>query len=273
MLSSDPAPQNDDLVLAHHDYGDGPPLLLLHNAYHSHKSWRPQLKAFSDGFRVITVDLPGHGASRGVGGPLQLANMAARVLALMEHLALERALLLGDGLGGLVAQVMAAAYPEQVNGVVLVNAPHQPPAAAQIGWLDTLRARAQLRGLRLPPGVDPLTAWDAGLRRSVPRPLADFLRESLADFPADSPYTQALSQLLRGYDLSAALPDIQCLTLVLVGEHLPQVHGLARATQEAVRGAFYGVVLGAGAVPHWENPTLFTGITREFLSGAADLSA
>ncbi len=273
MPDLDATSHNASGVLAHHDYGDGPPLLLLHNAYHSHKSWRPQINAYSDGFRVITVDLPGHGASRGGGGPLSLANMAARVLALMEHLALERALLMGDGLGGLVAQVMAAAYPDQVNGIVLVNAPHQSLATAQVGWLDALRARAQVRGLRLPPGVDSLTAWDAGLRRSAPRPLADFLRESLVDFPANSPYTQALGHLMRSYDLSAALPDIQCLTLVLVGEHHTQVHRLARATQEAVRGAFYGVVLGAGAVPHWENAPLFTGITREFLNGAADLSA
>jgi pimeloyl-ACP methyl ester carboxylesterase len=87
--------------------------------------WREQLDYFADlDYRVVSLDLPGHGAS-GVGrGTWQVADLGADVKAVVEELGLERVVLIGHSMGGPVALYAAQLMPEKVLGIVCIDTLH-----------------------------------------------------------------------------------------------------------------------------------------------------
>lgn len=97
---------------------DRPALLVIHGAGGSRLSW-PRSIRFIEGWRVLTVDLPGHGRSEGAGRS-SAAEYAADLLALLEALRLERVIAVGHSLGGAIALQMALDKPEAVAGLVLI---------------------------------------------------------------------------------------------------------------------------------------------------------
>ncbi len=80
--------------------GEGPLLILLHGLGGSHLDWQLQQQAFCDDYRVICVDLRGHGRSDKTSGPYSIEQMSQDILTLIEHLACEPVHLLGLSLGG-----------------------------------------------------------------------------------------------------------------------------------------------------------------------------
>jgi pimeloyl-ACP methyl ester carboxylesterase len=106
---------------------DAPVLLLLHGSNASLFTWEPWSKALSDHFRVVSVDLPGHGLT----GPTAnhdytQAGMANFVLALADKLGLKRFALAGNSMGGGVAARFAEEHPERVAALILVDAAGMP---------------------------------------------------------------------------------------------------------------------------------------------------
>ncbi len=103
--------------------GEGPPLVLLHGLGSTgHAAWRiPGLAdAFAPHFTVVLPDLRGHGRSEAfTDEELYGADMAADVIALMDHLGLERVQLAGYSMGGLLAQHLLVAYPERFTSVAI----------------------------------------------------------------------------------------------------------------------------------------------------------
>ncbi|HXG03458.1 MAG TPA: alpha/beta fold hydrolase, partial [Candidatus Binatia bacterium] len=98
-----------------------PALVLLHGLGSSSADWLFQVPVFAARYRVLAVDLPGHGRSE-ARGRLSVEGMAAAVGALLRDLGEGPAHLLGLSLGGCVALALAAAQPERVRSLVLVNA-------------------------------------------------------------------------------------------------------------------------------------------------------
>lgn len=96
---------------------DGWPILLIHGSVVSKESWLPQLAALSDRFRVIAVDLPGHGGLASI--PFSFGS-AVKVLAdvVRQETGLP-VLAVGLSLGGYVAVEFAAAYPDLVRGLII----------------------------------------------------------------------------------------------------------------------------------------------------------
>ncbi len=95
-------------------------LLLVHGAGGSHLSWRRQVEGISDKFRIIAVDLPGHGQSEG-GGEATVSGYVRYVVGLMESLGLRNVILGGHSMGGAVALEIALRAPARVGGLLLVG--------------------------------------------------------------------------------------------------------------------------------------------------------
>ena len=96
---------------------DAFPIVLVHGVSWTRKMWMPQLEALSDEFRVIALDLPGHGALR-----KQQFQLKAAVQAVMESLRQQthdHALIVGLSLGGYVAMACAHEHPQEIAGLVL----------------------------------------------------------------------------------------------------------------------------------------------------------
>lgn len=110
---------------------DAPPLVLCHGWPEIAFSWRHQIKALGDaGIRVIAPDQRGYGATSRP-EPVEdydLEHLTGDLVALLDHLKIEKAIFVGHDWGGFVVWQMAMRHPSRVAGVVGVNTPHFPRA-------------------------------------------------------------------------------------------------------------------------------------------------
>jgi pimeloyl-ACP methyl ester carboxylesterase len=111
------------LDLYYEEHGSGEPLILLHGGIHAGEMFGAILPQLAAGRRVITVDLQAHGHTADIDRPLRAEHMADDVAALIEHLGLERADVMGYSLGGEVALRTAIQYPARVHRLILVSIP------------------------------------------------------------------------------------------------------------------------------------------------------
>jgi pimeloyl-ACP methyl ester carboxylesterase len=140
--------------------GDGPPVLLVHGwMFPSDLNWAqtygPLQRA---GYRVLAMDLRGHGRGLRSSAPFRLADCADDAAGVLTALGVAPALVVGYSMGGPVAQLLARRHPERVAGIVL--------CATALDWSDP-RTKAFWRamgGLRLLLGAFPTGAWKAGMR-------------------------------------------------------------------------------------------------------------
>jgi len=117
------------LNLYYEIHGDGEPLILLHGGVGASEAFGPNLAEFAKTRRVIAVHLQSHGRTRDIDRPLRSELMADDVAALVAHLGLERADVLGYSMGGGVALQTAIRHPEAVRKLVVVSAPMRRDAA------------------------------------------------------------------------------------------------------------------------------------------------
>jgi len=107
--------------------GSGPAVLLLHGFGASAIwQWHPQISALAPGHRVIVPDLLWFGGSASSERDFGLAHQVRAVEGVLEHLGIEQTDVVGISYGGLVAWALAAARPEQVRRLVLLDSPGPP---------------------------------------------------------------------------------------------------------------------------------------------------
>lgn len=93
------------------------PIVLVHGAAWTRNMWLPQIEALSDEFRVLAIDLPGHGTL--CKQPFQLATASQFIIDSLKEQTQERALIVGLSLGGYVAMACAHEHPQNISGLVL----------------------------------------------------------------------------------------------------------------------------------------------------------
>ncbi len=142
-------------------HGTGKPLILLHGGVGGIEMFGPNLPELAKTQRVIAVDLQAHGRTADIDRPLRFELMAEDIAALLKHLGIETADIMGYSLGGGVALQTAIRHPEVVRKLVIVSA-----AFKREGWYpEVLASMAQMgaaaaEGMKqsplynLYPGVD-----------------------------------------------------------------------------------------------------------------------
>jgi len=110
----------DGLRLAYDDKGQGTPLLCLPGLTRNMDDFEPVVDAFADKARIIRLDFRGRGGSD-YGDPMTytIPQEAQDTLALLDHLGLEQAAILGTSRGGLVAMAIAGTVPGRLSGAIL----------------------------------------------------------------------------------------------------------------------------------------------------------
>lgn len=137
---------------------DAPPLVLLHGSNASLFTWEPWSKALSDHFRVVSLDLPGHGLTGAVPNhDYSTKGMARFVAEFADKIGLKKFALAGNSMGGAVAARFAETYPGRVSALILVDAGGMPgkmgdriPLAFQLlrqPWLQSVMAHANPKPL------------------------------------------------------------------------------------------------------------------------------
>jgi pimeloyl-ACP methyl ester carboxylesterase len=133
----------DGVRLACRDWGEPgqQPIVLLHGLAGHAGEWDVPARRLSDSYRVVAVDQRGHGASERHPRDVSRAAYVADVIAVVDQLALQRPVLVGQSLGGHTAMLTAAAHPGLVRALVLVEAgaggPHPNGPVDIGGWLDS----------------------------------------------------------------------------------------------------------------------------------------
>jgi pimeloyl-ACP methyl ester carboxylesterase len=109
------------ITLAYGDRGKGLPLVLIHGFPLCRKMWRPQAEALAKaGCRVITPDLRGFGESSLASGTASMAIYADDVVALMDHLGIDKAVVGGMSMGGYVLLNLLERYPDRVAAPIFI---------------------------------------------------------------------------------------------------------------------------------------------------------
>jgi pimeloyl-ACP methyl ester carboxylesterase len=112
--------------IAFTDKGKGRAVVLLHGFPFSKELWGSTRDALAKHFRVISIDLPGHGQSDCFGYVHSMDLMAKAVKAVMDKLRLKKYVLVGHSMGGYVALAFAELFPENVKGLCLFHSTSYP---------------------------------------------------------------------------------------------------------------------------------------------------
>ena len=254
--------------------GRGPVLLMLHDVDASHVAFAPQVESFAlQGYQAVAWDMPGYGHSPPV-EPYDFKGLAARCVALIEALTQRpdgshaSVILLGQGMGGMVAQEVVLRRPDLVNRLILSG------SLASFADLPAAQREAYASERTAP--------LDAGLnmrdlaQRLVPRqvgpgslPEGAQLAEHALGGVFVSTYRRALDAQSR-FDRQAALAHVRVPTLLLTGEF----DGVA--TPERVQAmaldlplAHCAVLSGVGRWPNLEAPDDFDAAVLSFLADTA----
>jgi 3-oxoadipate enol-lactonase len=240
-----------------------PAILFLHGLGSCADDFRQQVPAFAADYRLLLVDLPGHGRSALPRGHLTIEGMAAEVDALLAHLGEGPVHVVGLSLGGCVGLALALHAPSRVRSLTLIN------AFARLRPADTgATLRMALRGVLL--ATAPMSAVAAFVARTVfPRPEQGALRSAAAESLARTPrraYAAAVAALAR-FDARASLGRLRCPTMVVAGTDDRTVAIEAKdALALGISGARWVVVPDSGHVTNADQPAAFNEILKEFLA-------
>jgi pimeloyl-ACP methyl ester carboxylesterase len=194
------APVNG-LKLYYEIHGTGEPLILLHGGVGATEMFNPILPLLSNTRRVIAVDLQAHDRTADIDRPLSMEAMADDIAALIKHLGIEKADVMGYSLGGGVALRTAIQHPGAVRKLVVVST-----AFKRDGWYPEIVAGMAQMG---PGAAEPMkrTPMYQMYTRIAPKP---------EDCPV---LLTKLGELLRkDYDWSKDEAAIQAPTLLVFGD-------------------------------------------------------
>jgi len=107
--------------ISYSDYGKGTVVVLLHGFLENKEMWRAFIPELSKKYRIITIDLLGHGQTECLGYVHTMEDQADMVFAVLHDLKIRKAVFVGHSMGGYVALAIAELYPEVMKGLVLLN--------------------------------------------------------------------------------------------------------------------------------------------------------
>ena len=189
------------LQLYYEIHGAGEPLILLHGGLGAIQMFGEVLPSLAQNRRVVAVDLQAHGRTADIDRPLSFELMAGDIVALIKHLGIEEADVMGYSLGGGVALRTAIQHPEVVRKLVLVSTPFK-----RDGWYPEILAGMGQMGSQI---AEPMKQTPMYQQYA-----------SIAPKPEDWPVLLTeLGELLRQeFDWSKEVVAIKASTLIVVGD-------------------------------------------------------
>lgn len=204
----------DDVELYYEMEGEGEPVVFIHGLGSSARDWEYQVPFFSRDYRVVTLDVRGHGRSDKPPGPYSISLFASDVAGLIEGLDLAPAHVVGISMGGMIALQLAVDRPGLVGSLVVVNS---SPDMVVRTWRQRLNVwQRQL----IAPLLGMKRMADVLSRRLFPKLEQGELRELFVQrWEENDPraYQEAV-KAIAGWSVSDQLPAIPCPVLVVSGD-------------------------------------------------------
>lgn len=254
-----------------------PPLLLIHGTGESAADWFWVMPSLAERQRVIAIDLPGNGYSDKPQSDYSLEFLTQFLTDFLRVLKIDRVILVGNSLGGLISLLYALIYSQQVIALVLVDSAGLgdrvclPMCSLTLPVYGDLAINWAKNPLGITQRVWSRTALLFANPSQVPQAWIDE-QESLTQIPG---FLEATLALLRSQItifgqrqiLLTFLPHLQIPTLVIWGINdlvVPYTHGV-----EAVKRlpqAHLVLIPDCGHLPQIEQPEIFTFEVNKFLS-------
>jgi 3-oxoadipate enol-lactonase len=255
--------RNGEVELAYEVFGDGPPLLLIQGLGYGGRGWGPMLEPLAEAFTVAAFDNRGFGASDIPPGPYSVRELAEDARVVLDAAGFERAHVVGASLGGMVAQELALAHPEQIDRLVL--------ACTTPGGVGSFPMPPRTVSLMLEaPAMPP----EQALRKFAENALGEGGSEELIGRivayrtanPPDLGGWQSQAAAGALHDAFDRLGEIKAPTLVIHGTEDAVVDPRnAELLAERIPGARLEPLRGCGHLPFWEEPERFASLIKEFL--------
>lgn len=242
--------------------GSGPPVTLVHGVGANLESWDAIAENLSRKYRVVRMDLRGHGKSSRI-ETCSLENFLEDVSLVLDTLEISRTHLVGFSLGGMIAQAFVLAHPERVEKLALVS--------AVAGRTPEERANLQARARKVrEEGIASVVAAAAdrwfteSFRQKNPELVSRRLEELRANDHRS--YSAAYAVFAEG-DLGARLHEIRHPTLIVTGEHdIGSNTRMARFMHDAIPGSTLHILPKLKHSVLLEAPTEIAGLLLDFLS-------
>jgi len=209
------------------EHGSGQPLVLLHGGYGTGQMFAAILPSLASGRRVITVDLQGHGRTADVARPLRFETMGDDIAALIGHLGLAQADVMGYSLGAGTALRTAIQHPDLVRRLVIVSHP-----VRRDGWFPQSLAGFDQMG----------PAFAEAMRQSPLYEIYSQVAPRVEDWPV---LVDKMGTMLRqDYDWSAEVAKITAPVMLVYGD--------ADSVRPAHIAEFYALLGGGLRDANWD---------------------
>ncbi|SDU00070.1 alpha/beta fold hydrolase [Halopseudomonas salegens] len=223
------------------DQGQGPAVLLIHGLGSSSLDWEYQLPALTPNYRVLTLDMLGHGQSDKPRSGYSIKAFADDTLAFIQHLGLEQPHIVGISMGGMIAFQVSVDHPDIPASLTIVNS---GPEVVPRSFADYRMAGKRLFFAH----VLPLKTVSRGLARLLfPEPQQEELRQKFERRWQANDRNAYLASLraIVGWGVRERLGDIRCPVLVIcadqdytpVEQKRAYVKELANAQLEVIRNS------------------------------------
>jgi 3-oxoadipate enol-lactonase len=263
--------QSRGMNLHYEVIGSGPAILMIHGFTNHGMVWAQQIAdLLHAGHTVVMPDLAGHGLSQVADRKTTVEDLAKDMVNLLDHLGIDKAIVCGLSLGGMVTQSMAINYPERVRALVVANscADSTMPdvTAARESWIEMFeRPNGPLLRMQ--------AVWPQMLNeRYRASPTAEAFLASWQRINGKIP-GGSFANVARGsqeFKSSTRLKDVDAPCLVIAGEFdrlfPPAVCG---EIATLIPGAKFSVIEGAGHLSSLDSPKQFNELLLQFLRDLA----
>ena len=254
---------------------DGPAIVLLHGSNSSLHTWEPLVKRLGADYRIVTLDLPGHGLTGGTPDKDYSADgMAAAVDVVAAKLGLDHFILGGNSMGGWVAWRYALAQPARVDALLLLDAGGMPLRKGE----KAPESNVGFRILKYPFGrwlatrITPRMLVEQSLRGSVAKQA--IVNDAMIDrywellrFPGNREATVLRARMNREPAMAERVGDIDAPTLILFGDQDRLINPSAATTfHERIAGSDVVLLKGIGHLPMEEAPDQTAKAIADFLT-------
>jgi 3-oxoadipate enol-lactonase len=225
--------------------------------------WDVQAAKLRDRYRVLRYDQRGHGASDAPPTAYSMDDLGNDVIALWDKLGIEQSHWIGLSLGGMTGINLALRYPTRLLSLIASDCRAEAPPPYAAVFEERIRiTQAEGMAAMVEPSIarfftEAFTATGGSQLDKVRRMIGETSAEGHV----------GCCEAIRGLAYDARLPEIDMAVLFMGGEHdMGAPPAVMRAMADAVPGARYEVVTGAGHISNIEKPDAFQTIIEQFLS-------
>ncbi len=239
---------------------DARPVVFANSLGSDLRIWSPVVDRLGNSLRVVRYDMRGHGLTAPAAPPYSMIDLARDLEELLDHLQIQRAIVCGISVGGMVALQLAARRRDLVDGLVLCDTGYRLGSTAS--WNQRI-AEVNEGGLAaISAGI--MERWFTSAYRSEqPEQVAGY--RYMLEQSTTAGYV-GICAALRDANLEAEARALSCPTLVLCGdEDVATPPDLNRSLASAIPAARFELVTGAGHLPCIEQPAAVAGLIRSFV--------